>query len=61
MQVYRTANILNNKVTKDEMCGIKHHLMDFLDPSETYDVFQFEKHAIETVNLSQAKLMIQGG
>ena len=49
MQIYRTANVLTNKVTKSEMCGIKHHLLDFLDPSETYDVYNFEKAAVERV------------
>jgi len=49
MQIYRGADILTNKVTKEEMCGIKHHLIDFLDPSQTYDVYNFEQAAIERV------------
>lgn len=49
MQIYRSADILTNKVTKAEMCGIKHHLLDFIDPSETYDVYNFEKAAVEKV------------
>jgi tRNA dimethylallyltransferase len=49
MQVYRGADVLTNKVTKDEIQNIKHHLLGFLDPSETYDVGTFEKAAIKTV------------
>jgi tRNA dimethylallyltransferase len=53
MQIYRTADVLTNKVTEAEMCGIKHHLLDFLDPSETYDVYNFEKAAVEKVQTHQ--------
>ena len=54
MQIYRTADVLTNKVTKAEMCGIKHHLLDFLDPSETYDVYNFENAAVEKVGLEKS-------
>ena len=50
LQVYRTANILTNKVTKEEMGGVKHHLIDFLPPTEKYDVYRFKTDAIHVVN-----------
>lgn len=53
MQIYRAGDVLTNKVTKAEMCGITHHLLDFLDPSETYDVYNFEKAAVEKVRLGK--------
>ena len=56
MQIYRSADVLTNKVTIAEMCGIKHHLLDFLDPSETYDVYNFEKTAVEKVSLRKVIL-----
>jgi tRNA dimethylallyltransferase len=49
LQVYRTANILTNKVTPQEMDGVKHHLMDFYPPTEQYDVYRFKKEAIQIV------------
>jgi tRNA dimethylallyltransferase len=49
LQVYRTANVLTNKVTTEEMQGIKHHLIGFLDSAETYNVFAFDAAATETV------------
>ena len=49
LQVYRTANILTNKVTKEEMGDVKHHLMDFLPPTEKYDVYRFKTDAIQVV------------
>jgi tRNA dimethylallyltransferase len=51
MQVYRTADILTNKVTPEETQGIKHHLLGFLDPSETYNLFNFQKDASAAVSL----------
>lgn len=49
MQIYRAADILTNKVTKEEMDGVKHHLLGTLDPSEAYDVYQFQKDATKAV------------
>jgi tRNA dimethylallyltransferase len=49
MQVYRGADILTNKVTPDETKGVAHHLLGFLDPLDTYDVFQFERDACQAV------------
>ena len=33
MQVYRHMDIGSAKVTKEEMDGVRHHLIDVLDPS----------------------------
>ena len=45
MQIYRSMNIATAKPTEEEMQGIPHHLMDFLDPSEEFSVAQFCKAA----------------
>lgn len=50
MQIYRDADVLTNKVTKEEMQNIEHHLLGFLEPSEIYNVGAFEKDAINTVD-----------
>ena len=41
MQVYKHMNIGTAKITKDEMQGIPHHLIDILEPSEVYSVATF--------------------
>ena len=41
MQVYRTLDIGTAKVMPDEMQGIKHHLIDILDPSERFSCADF--------------------
>ena len=44
VQVYRGLDIGSGKITKDEMQGIPHHLIDILNPSEPYSVFDFQKN-----------------
>ena len=45
MQIYKDMNIGTAKVTKEEMQGIKHHLIDFLSPEERYTVSNFKNDA----------------
>lgn len=40
-QVYRGLDIGSAKVSKKEMCGIKHHLIDILDFTEKFNAFMF--------------------
>ncbi len=42
MQVYRGMDIGTAKITKEEMQGIPHHLLDICDPADPYDVRQFQ-------------------
>ena len=41
-QVYRGLNIGSGKVTKREMEGIPHHLLDVADPKRVYSVARFQ-------------------
>lgn len=45
MQIYKDMDIGTAKVTKEEMQGIKHYLVDFLSPEERYTVSNFKKDA----------------
>ncbi|MBQ8392415.1 MAG: tRNA (adenosine(37)-N6)-dimethylallyltransferase MiaA [Clostridia bacterium] len=36
MQIYRGMNIGTAKITREETCGITHHLIDILDPEEPF-------------------------
>ncbi len=42
MQVYRGMDIGTAKIRKEEMQGVPHHLIDILDPTEAFDVVQFQ-------------------
>ncbi len=49
MQLYRGMDIGTAKPTKDEMCGIPHHMIDCLDPREPYSVSRYVHDADECV------------
>lgn len=63
MQVYRYMDIGSAKITQDEMRSIKHHLIDILDPSEDFNVYQFKLLAKDALSdiLSRGKLPIVVG
>ncbi|MCL6572719.1 MAG: tRNA (adenosine(37)-N6)-dimethylallyltransferase MiaA [Bacillus sp. (in: Bacteria)] len=42
MQIYRKMDIGTAKITKAEMEGIPHHLIDILDPFESFSVAEFQ-------------------
>lgn len=42
MQIYKKMDIGTAKVTVDEMEGIKHHLIDIKEPTESYSVKDFQ-------------------
>ena len=45
MQIYRYMNIGTAKPTREEMRGVPHHMLDFVDPRESYSVADFVKDA----------------
>lgn len=64
MQIYKDMNIGTAKPTKEEMQDIKHHLIDFVEPSKRYSVADFRKDAIDAIDavLKQNKVpIIVGG
>ena len=49
MQVYRQMDIGSAKITKDEMQGIPHYLVDVLEPEEAFNVVRFQELAKEAM------------
>lgn len=49
MQIYRYMNIGTAKPTKEEMGGIPHHLIDYVDPRTNYSVADYVKDARECI------------
>ena len=49
MQIYKGMNIGTAKVTKEEMQGIKHYLIDIVSPDERYSVADFKKDAEKSI------------
>lgn len=54
MQVYRHMDIGSAKVTKEEMDGVPHHLIDVLEPEEEFNVVVFKQMAAEALTASTA-------
>ncbi len=50
IQVYKGLDIGSAKIRPDEMQGVRHHLIDILDPKEPFDVALFQKLAKEAVS-----------
>lgn len=48
-QVYRDLDIGTAKVTAEEQALVPHHLLDIVDPQETYTVAQFQQDAITAI------------
>lgn len=49
MQVYRHLDIGSAKITQEEMNGVKHYLIDVLEPEEEFNVVCFQKMAKEAM------------
>lgn len=63
MQVYREMDIGSAKVTKEEMDGVKHYLIDILDPSDEFNVVKFQEMAKKAMDdiYSKGKIPIIAG
>ena len=63
MQIYKDMNIGTAKPTAEEMQGIKHYLLDFVEPDKRYSVAEFKKDAEKAIEeiLSKGKIPIVVG
>ena len=55
MQVYKGMDIGTAKVTSDEMDGIKHYLIDVIEPTEDFHVVKFKEMVESAINEIYAK------
>jgi tRNA dimethylallyltransferase len=53
--VYREMDIGTAKPTAEELASVPHHLIDIIDPLESYSVMQFREDAIRLVAEIQAR------
>lgn len=64
MQIYKYMNIGTAKPTEEEMRGIKHHVLDFLSPSESFSAEAYRDGAMDAISdiISRGRLpVIVGG
>ena len=55
MQIYKYMDIGTAKPSKEEMQGIKHYLLDFVEPNQRYSVAEFKKAAEAAIEEILAK------
>ncbi len=55
MQIYRRMNIGTAKPTPEEMDGVPHHLLDFLEPDESFSCAEYVSLAQKTVQDIRAR------
>lgn len=64
MQVYKGMDIGSAKIMPEEMGGVKHHLIDVLEPSEEFNIVKFQelsKQALEEIYAQGKVPIIAGG
>ena len=63
MQIYKGMSIATAKPTADEMKGVKHRLIDFVDVTDNYSVADYVKDANEAIDaiVGEGKLPILCG
>lgn len=64
MQIYRGLTIGTAKITKEEMEGVPHHLLDIKEPTDTFSVAEYQRivrEKIEEIALRGRVPIIVGG
>lgn len=64
MQIYKGIHIASAAPDTDEMCGIPHHLLEFLKPEESFSVADYVKAArqcIEDISKRGCRPIVVGG
>jgi len=54
-QVYKKMDIGTGKITKKEMRGVPHHLLDVANPKTKYSVARYQKKSTKTINTISKK------
>lgn len=63
MQIYKHMDIATAKVTKEEMDGVAHHLIDFVEPWESFSVAEYKSLALSCLDdiVKRGKLPVIAG
>lgn len=61
MQIYKGMDIGTAKITEEEACGIKHHLLDVALPCDDFSSFEYGKLAATVVDEMNSIPIVVGG
>lgn len=62
MQIYKDMDVGTAKITPDEAKGIKHHLIDVVNPDQSFSAFDFAQQAQQVIdaNSNQTNIIVGG-
>ena len=58
MQIYKGLDIGTGKIKTEEMQGIKHYMLDVVEPSENYSVQEYKNEAVKLIEQIHSKKLI---
>lgn len=61
MQIYKGMDIGTAKITAEEMQGIKHHMLDIVEPNVNYSSYLYQRQASEIIDNMNCTPIIVGG
>lgn len=61
IQVYKGFDIGSGKVTEEEMDGVKHYLIDILEPQKAYSAKDFQEETRKLIDSHKEPMIICGG
>ena len=61
MQIYKGMDVGTAKITSDEMMGIRHHMIDIVEPNCNYSSFLYQSDASRIINGMQTTPVVVGG
>ena len=61
--IYKGLNVGTAKPTAEEMCGVKHHMIDIVEPTESFNVGNYRETALPIMKklLSENKIPVNCG
>jgi tRNA dimethylallyltransferase len=62
-QIYKGLDIASNKISKNEMQDVPHHLLDIVNPDQDYSLYNWQQGAFEAIKkiLTKNKIPIIAG
>lgn len=61
MQIYKGMNIGTAKITVGEMRGIKHHMIDIVEPNENFSSYLYQQQASHIIDSMNSVPIVVGG
>ena len=60
-QIYKGMDVGTAKITPSQMQGVKHHMLDVVEPSVSFSSFQYAQQASKIIDATSATPIIVGG